>query len=96
MYKVGDIIVLTKDVENRARFYNEYFLGTKNIMPKGTKFKIVGLTDNPEKPIRTRLLINGKEILQTGGVMNSYSSLHSYEIRLESKTLALLNAIKDT
>lgn len=95
MYKVGDVVVLTKDVKNGASAYDKYFSDTKGIMPKGTRFKVIALREDLVQPVRVRLLINDEEILQTGGIMNSYSSLHSYEIRLESKTLSLLKALKD-
>lgn len=94
MYKVGDIVVLTKDVKNKADAYNKYF-PNKNIMPKGSRFKVIALREDLKQPVRVRLLLNGRELLQTGGAMNCYSSLYSHEIRLESKTLALLNALKD-
>lgn len=95
MYKVGDIIVLTRNVKNKSSTYDKYFLDTKGIMPKGTKFRVTALTGNISHPVRVRLLINGEEIPQTGGVLNSYYSLFPFEIRLESKTLSLLKAIKD-
>ena len=96
MYKVGDVIELTQDVCNRAYSYKPYFSDTGGIMPRGKKFKVIALRDGPINPVYARLLVDGVEILQTGGYKNCYSSLISYEIRLasKSKTLALLKAIR--
>lgn len=96
MYKVGDVIELTQGVCNRAYAYKPYFSGTGGIMPRGTKFKVIAFRDDPDRPVYARLLVDGVEILQTGGYKNCYTSLTSDEIRLasKSKTLALLKAIR--
>lgn len=97
MYKVGDVIELTQDTPNRAYAYKKYFSDTDGIMPRGTKFKVIALrNDHNNHPVYARLLIDGVEVLQTGGSRNCYSSLTSEDIRLESKTLALLKAIKES
>ena len=79
---IGSIIELTQPVYNRAESYRKYFSSTGNMMPVGTLFLIIRYSIDKNKPYGVRLLVDGEEIVQSGGSQGCYHSLESHEYRL--------------